>query len=74
MDTVQATQRAYGMIYADVLRQAAMLGYIDAVFVFACALALMTPAAFLMKKVTNRGPRRMGGRLALDLAALHQSL
>ena len=37
-----------------------MLGYIDAVFVFACVLALMTPAAFLMKKVTGRAPKRMG--------------
>ncbi len=60
LDMAQATQRAYGMIYADVQRQAAMLGYIDAVFVFACALALMTPAAFLMKKVTGRSPKRMG--------------
>jgi len=60
MDRVHATQRAYGMIYGDVQRQATMLGYIDAVFVFACVLALMTPAAFLMKKVTSRGPRRMG--------------
>jgi DHA2 family multidrug resistance protein len=60
-DRFAATQRAYGMIYGDVQRQAAMLGYIDAVYVFACVLALMTPAAFLMKKVTNRGPRRMGG-------------
>ena len=48
------------MIYADVQRQAAMLGYIDAIFVFACALALMTPAAFLMKKVTGRTPKRTG--------------
>jgi MFS transporter, DHA2 family, multidrug resistance protein len=60
IDRVQATQRAYGMIYADVQRQAAMLGYLDAIFVFACVLALMTPAAFLMKKVTGRAPRRGG--------------
>jgi DHA2 family multidrug resistance protein len=60
MDQVHAAQTAYGMIYGNLIRQATMLGYIDAVFIFACILALMTPAAFLMKKVTNRGPRRMG--------------
>ena len=60
MDQVQAAKTAYGMIYGNLIRQATMLGYIDAVFIFACILALMTPAAFLMKKVTNRGPRRMG--------------
>ncbi len=60
IDHAQATQRAYGMIYGDVQRQAAMLGYVDAVYVFAWVLALMAPAAFLMKKVTGRAPKRMG--------------
>jgi len=48
------------MIYGQMQGQAAMLGYIDAVFVFACILAVMTPAAFLMKKVTRRVPRQAG--------------
>ncbi len=61
LDHAHATQRAYAMIYGNLVRQATMLGYIDAVYVFGWALALMTPAAFLMKKVTNsRGPRRGG--------------
>jgi len=60
VDPVRAAERAYGMIYGSLQRQAAMLGYIDTIFIFACVLALMTPAAFLMKKVTGRAPRRGG--------------
>ena len=60
VDPVVATQRAYGMIYGSIQRQATMLGYLDAVFVFACILALMTPAAFLMKKVKGRAPEAHG--------------
>ena len=60
LDPARATQRAYGMIYGQIQGQAAMLGYIDAVFVFACILGVVTPAAFLMKKVTRRVPRQAG--------------
>ncbi len=50
-----ATQQAYQQIYLSVQRQAAVLSYIDTVFVFAVACALMVPLAFWMKKPKTGG-------------------
>ena len=58
-DAAHATQMAHQMLYGAMQRQAAMLGYIDAIFVFACICLVMSPAAFLMQKskggVVSRG-------------------
>jgi MFS transporter, DHA2 family, multidrug resistance protein len=59
-DAVHATQMAYQMLYGQLQREAALLGYLDAIFVFACVCIVMAPAAFLMKKASKRGPARGG--------------
>jgi len=59
-DAVHAGQMAYQMIYGQLQRQAALLGYLDAIFVFACVCLVMAPTAFLMKKATGRRPQRGG--------------
>ncbi len=58
-DPVIATHMAHQMIYGAMQRQAAMLGYVDAMYVFALVAAVMVPAAFLMKKFTGT-PQRGG--------------
>jgi DHA2 family multidrug resistance protein len=45
-----ASQRAFGMVYAQVQRQSAALAYNDVIWVFAIACAIMVPLAFLMEK------------------------
>jgi DHA2 family multidrug resistance protein len=60
MDAAQAAQMAYAMVYGEVQRQAALLGYLDAVKIFAIISLIMAPAAFLMKKASGRGPARGG--------------
>jgi MFS transporter, DHA2 family, multidrug resistance protein len=49
-DAATATEMAYRMLYGQLERQAAMLGYVDAVYVFAWVCLLMVPAALLMKR------------------------
>ena len=49
-DHVTALNMAHKMLYGGMERQAAMLGYIDAMVVFGVIAAVMVPAAFLMKK------------------------
>ena len=41
-------------------RQAAMLGYIDAIYIFTCIAAVMAPAAFLMQKPAKGVKARSG--------------
>jgi DHA2 family multidrug resistance protein len=55
-DMAQATQMAHQVIYSTVQRQAAMLGYLDAIMIFAVIAALMAPAAFLMKRARPAKP------------------
>jgi DHA2 family multidrug resistance protein len=55
MDIAVATQAAYGRLYGAMRNQAAMLGYIDVLFVFAIVCALMAPMAFLMKRAKPGG-------------------
>jgi DHA2 family multidrug resistance protein len=56
-DMAHAGQMAHAMLYGEMQRQAAMLGYLDAIFIFACFCALMIPAPFLMKKAAGLRPR-----------------
>jgi len=53
MDVVSATQQAYATIYGLVLKQAAVLAYIDdfKLLTFLCLLCI--PAGFLFKRVRN---------------------
>ncbi len=45
-----ATQQAYLRVYLNVQRQAAVLAYLDVLYIFAIISALMVPLAFLMKR------------------------
>jgi DHA2 family multidrug resistance protein len=49
-NAVDASQRAYGIVYAQVQRQSAALAYNDVIWVFAIACAIMVPLAFLMQR------------------------
>jgi MFS transporter, DHA2 family, multidrug resistance protein len=55
MDGGMALQAAYGKIYGAMRAQSEMLGYLDALRVFAILCALMVPLAFLMKKAKPSG-------------------
>jgi MFS transporter, DHA2 family, multidrug resistance protein len=55
-DAVQATQMAYNRIYGALQAQASMLAYIDTIWIFAIAAALMAPLAFLMRRPVKGGP------------------
>lgn len=46
----EATQQAYAQLSGILERQAAVLAYIDAIWIFAGVCGLMIPLAFLMKK------------------------
>jgi MFS transporter, DHA2 family, multidrug resistance protein len=46
----EATQQAYGRLYGAMTGQAAMLAYVDALWVMGVACAVMVPLAFLMEK------------------------
>ena len=59
-DVTHATQMAHQMLYGAMQRQAAMLGYIDAIYIFALIAAVMAPAAFLMQK-PPKGAKARGG-------------
>ena len=59
-DATHATQMAHGMLYGVMQRQATLLGYIDAIYVFAVIALVMVPAAFLMKS-QMRGTKVQGG-------------
>jgi MFS transporter, DHA2 family, multidrug resistance protein len=50
-----ATQQAYGLIQAQVIRQATMLSYIDCFWFLGVAILLMVPMVFLMKKSSPGG-------------------
>ena len=47
---VDAAQRAYGVLYSTVTRQAAVLAYIDNFWVLAVSCLVMVPLVFLMKR------------------------
>ncbi len=60
-DAVHATQMAYDRVYGAMQAQASMLAYLDTIWIFAIAAALMAPLAFLCR---DRSP-------AAAQAALH---
>ncbi len=51
-----AMHRAYGLIQANVFRQADMLAYIDNFWMLAVGVLCMTPLVFMMKKPKPGGP------------------
>ena len=55
-DMVRATQMAQQVIYGTLQRQAAMLGYLDAIMIFAIICAVIAPTAFLMKRAPRAKP------------------
>jgi DHA2 family multidrug resistance protein len=55
-DMVRATQMAQQVIYGTLQRQAAMLGYLDAIMIFAILCAVIAPTAFLMKRAPRAKP------------------
>ena len=52
-DPVTATQQAYQTIYGLVVRQAAVLAYIDDFVLLTALCALCIPAGFIFKRVRN---------------------
>ncbi len=55
-----ATVRAYAIIYGSMQKQAAVLAYIDTIWIFAIGCAFMVPLAFFMKR-----PKIGGGPVAM---------
>jgi DHA2 family multidrug resistance protein len=55
-DMVRSTQMAHQMIYSSLQRQAAMLGYLDVIMIFAVICTVIAPAAFLMKRAPRGKP------------------
>jgi DHA2 family multidrug resistance protein len=56
VQAAQATQMAYDRLYGAMQAQASMLAYLDTIWIFAIAAALMAPLAFLMKPAKKGGP------------------
>ncbi|HWX55897.1 MAG TPA: DHA2 family efflux MFS transporter permease subunit [Verrucomicrobiae bacterium] len=54
-DPTIATQRAYGLVFGMVQRQAAMQSYIDVFFLLAVLFIACLPLLFLMKRPTKQG-------------------
>jgi DHA2 family multidrug resistance protein len=54
--SVDATRRAYGAIYHDVVRQAQTLAYLDALFLLGCFCALMIPLVFVTRRARPGAP------------------
>jgi MFS transporter, DHA2 family, multidrug resistance protein len=57
LDHSVATQMAHGRIYGLLQTQAAMLAYVDTIWIFAVVCVLVVPLAFLMKRNTGRPAR-----------------
>jgi DHA2 family multidrug resistance protein len=49
-DTVEATRRAYAIVYGMVQREATTLAFIDTLLVLAITCVLLTPLVFLMRR------------------------
>jgi DHA2 family multidrug resistance protein len=57
MDHATAAKMAYARVYGMVQAQAAMLAYVDTIWIFAIVCLLVVPLSFLMKKSnTDRAP------------------
>lgn len=55
MNVTEAAKLAYAQLYGLVQAQAALLAYIDTIWLFAIATALMAPLSFLMKRAQRGG-------------------
>jgi DHA2 family multidrug resistance protein len=55
----EATAHTYGRLYSDIKAQAAVLSYIDTIWVFTIIFALMIPFVFLMRKSEPGSPGSM---------------
>jgi len=51
----EAMHKAYGMLQANVFRQASMLAYIDNFWLLGVAILVMVPLVFLMKRPPTGG-------------------
>jgi len=56
LDPVTASQKAYAMLQANVVRQATMLGYIDCFWLLGAIIMCLVPVVFVMKKGKRGGP------------------
>ena len=56
LDAATASQKAYAMVQANVIRQATMLGYLDCFWLLGVAIICLVPTVFLMKKAKPGGP------------------
>jgi hypothetical protein len=53
---VAAAKQAQALLYGEMLRQAAMLAFIDVFWVLGVLCVGMTPRMFVLKKSAMRGP------------------
>ncbi len=51
-----ASQKAYAMVQAEVIRQATMLAYVDCFWLLGVAIACLIPVVFVMKRARAGGP------------------
>jgi DHA2 family multidrug resistance protein len=56
LDAAAATQKAYAMVQANVIRQATMLAYVDCFWLLGVVIACLIPVVFLMKRARPGGP------------------
>jgi len=56
LDAATATQKAYAMVQANVIRQATMLGYVDCFWLLGTIIICLVPVVFLMKRARPGGP------------------
>jgi len=56
LDAAAASQKAYAMVQANVIRQATMLGYVDCFWLLGTIIICLVPVVFLMKRARPGGP------------------
>jgi DHA2 family multidrug resistance protein len=56
LDAASATQKAYAMLQANVIRQATMLAYVDCFWLLGAVIICLVPVVFLMKRARPGGP------------------
>jgi len=56
LDAASASQKAYAMVQANVIRQATMLGYVDCFWLLGVVIACLIPVVFVMKRARPGGP------------------
>src|SRR6266446_927795 len=56
LDAATASQKAYAMVQANVIRQATMLAYVDCFWLLGTIIICLVPVVFLMKRARPGGP------------------